>query len=359
MKKTGIVAAIALLAVIGVGVFAVSISPSGGLGTSGAQSAVAPSTALPSNAASSSSVPAYPGENSTSESTSTLCILSIPENATITQTFNSTNLGSVVTFQNGTSYYFDAASCPQPLQAQLYAIVYPIVTDPSFTAVENGTAYHYVGMASGSRTFANGTTVNEPQYHFVSYGNPLDPNLTNCSGGVVPISSYGTYSTVNELVAFLPYYANGTANYSAMTFSVQSSQFIQMCTTTTTANTSEVYTTLTTTQLGCGNGLVDDEVPCLNLEGWGINYTSSSLFLVLQNQSPVSFTLNITYSGSAANKGFTGSVTYTLNLPRSPYEQTVASPALSNLQFGDQVTITITGTAGVNFTTTLTETAGY
>jgi hypothetical protein len=357
MKKTRIAAAVALLAGIGIGIFAIGASSSGGPGTSSAQSAVAPSTTLSSSAASSSSIPAYPGGNSTSSS----CILSVPENATVTQTFNSTNVGSVVIFQNGTSRYFDAASCPQPLQAQLYAIVYPIVTDPSFTAIENGTTYHYVGMASGSRTFANGTTVNEPQYHFVSYGSPLDPNVTNCSGGVVPISSYGTYSTVDELVAFLPYYANGTANYSAMTLllQLQPSQFVQECTTTTTANTSEVYTTLTTTQLGCGNGLVDDEVPCLNLEGWGVNYTSSSLFLVLQNQSPVNFTLDITYSGSSANTGFTGSVTYTLNLPRSPYEQTVASPALRNLQLGDQVTITITGTAGVNFTTTLTETAGY
>ena len=355
MKKAGIAAAVALLAGIGIGIFAIGVYPSGGPVTSSAQSAVAPSTTLSSSAASSSSIPAYPGENSTASS----CILSVPENATVTQTSNSTKVGSVVTFQNGTSYYFDAAGCPQPLQAQLYAIVYPIVTDPSFAAMENGTTYHYVGMASGSRTFANGTTVNEPQYHFVSYGDPLDPNVTNCSGSLVPISSYGTYSTVNELVAFLPYYANGTANYSGMMFSLQPSQLVFMCTTTITANTSEVLTTLTTTQLGCGNGLVDDEVPCLNLEGWGINYTNSSVFLVLQNQSPVSFTLNITYSGSAANKGFTGSVTYTLNLPRSPYEQTVASPALPNLQLGDQVTITITGTAGVNFTTTLTETAGY
>src|SRR5580658_1472269 len=160
MKKTGIAAAIALLAVIGVGVFAVGVSPSRGSGTSGALSAVALSTALSSNAASSPSIPAYPGENSASVPTSTVCVLSVPENATVTQTNNSTNVGSVMTFQNGTSYYFDAAKCPQPLQAQLYAIIYPIVIDPRFIAMENGTTYHYVGKASWSATFfANDTTV--------------------------------------------------------------------------------------------------------------------------------------------------------------------------------------------------------
>jgi hypothetical protein len=233
------------------------------------------------------------------------------------------------------------------------------VTNPRFITMENGTTYHYVGKASGSTTFANDTTVNETQYNFVSYGNPLDPNVTNCSGGVVPISSFGTYSTVNELTAFLPYNADGTPNYSAMTFSLQPSQFIFMCTTTTTANTSEVDTTLTTTQLGCASSLVEDEIPCLDLDGWGVNYTNSSLFLVLGNYGPVNFTLDITYSGSAANKGFTGSVTVdSLNLPKSPFLQTVASPTLPDLQLGDKVTITITGTAGVYFTTTLTETAG-
>jgi hypothetical protein len=73
---------------------------------------------------STASAPAYPGK------VPGVCILSIPEDATVTRMFNSTNAGSVFTFQNGTRYYFDDAKCPQPVKAQLYSIIYPIMTDP-------------------------------------------------------------------------------------------------------------------------------------------------------------------------------------------------------------------------------------
>jgi len=116
-------------------------------------------------------------------------------------------------------------------------------------------------------------------------------------------------------------------------------------------------TTLADNILFCTN----DYSYCLYLYGWGVNYTSSELFIVV-GLGPRSGTVtlaNATFSGSPTNKGYTGSVTVNLNsLTLGGYEQTITSSALPNLQRGDQWTVTVRGTAGAYFAATLTETAG-
>jgi len=140
---------------------------------------------------------------------------------------------------------------------------------------------------------------------------------------------------------------------------------------TSTVNTTNVVvTTVAHTQLACNNSTGGGERVCLLLSGWSFNYTSRTVALVvgifgIQNSnnaitavtavSPITIA-NITFSGSPTNKGFTDSVNlYSPSLqPPSEFEQTILSPGLPNLQRGDQIVVTVRGTAGTYFTTTFT-----
>jgi hypothetical protein len=132
--------------------------------------------------------------------------------------------------------------------------------------------------------------------------------------------------------------------------------------TATGTYTGAVATTLTQTEIACSNSPGTSEIVCLYFLGWGFNYTASEAFIQLGNYGPGIVTIaNVTFSGSSTNRGYTGSVTVdltSLNLTSQGYLQQVNSPALPNLQMGDQLMITIRGTAGAYFVTTVTETAG-
>jgi hypothetical protein len=123
----------------------------------------------------------------------------------------------------------------------------------------------------------------------------------------------------------------------------------------TTTTTFGVVTTETSTQLACPNGLGASRTACLYLYGWAFNYTSSRLILVLGYQGSSSVILNLGFSGSSANKGYNTSVSdSSLTLAPSGFEQQVESPLLPNIQVGDHVNVTISGTAGLTFTTSFT-----
>jgi hypothetical protein len=126
-----------------------------------------------------------------------------------------------------------------------------------------------------------------------------------------------------------------------------------------TSTQTGIVTTLTQSQLACDNNSTASVAPCLSLYGWAFDYANSTIALALGNQQiqiqgPVK--LNITFSGLPGDAGFTGSVNLgRVTLPSGSI-QSVGSPVLPNLRQGDEVeiTITITGTANISFTTTFT-----
>lgn len=120
------------------------------------------------------------------------------------------------------------------------------------------------------------------------------------------------------------------------------------------AVTGGVVTTAQQTQLACSSPQASGTT-CLYIDGWALNYSNSTATIDFANQGPSTVTLNITFSGSAANMGFRGAVNLnSQSLPSSGSIQAITSPNLPNLQEGDQLNVTITGTTGVVFTSTIT-----
>jgi hypothetical protein len=93
----------------------------------------------------------------------------------------------------------------------------------------------------------------ETDYQFVLYSNPPDQNITDpCNGTEFPISSDGGYFEINQLIVSVPYNADGTPNYPAMTIQrIPGENESFMCITTTVSPA--VVTTLTSTQLACND----------------------------------------------------------------------------------------------------------
>jgi hypothetical protein len=132
--------------------------------------------------------------------------------------------------------------------------------------------------------------------------------------------------------------------------------------TTSYTATTMVLTTLAQDQLACENAtpsaMPNGEV-CVDLYGWAFVYGNSTVILdTATQQNPGNIELNITFSGLPSNSGFTGSVNLDQVLfPQCscPFnEQFVHSPVLPNLEQGDEVKVTITGTSGLLFTATFT-----
>jgi hypothetical protein len=178
---------------------------------------------------------------STSEQTTTLsttqadCILEIPNGTTMTPFSNFSLAGTFVNYPNGTSVFFDASICPQPLSPQVYAVAYRVVTDPRFIAEENGVTFlpatSYNLLSGGSSSGKNGTTTHYLYLTFVEYSNPPNPLVQSCNGTRLP-NSYITlhYYEVAELDVRIPnsnfsYYTPlpsdiNSLNFSATTYSI-------------------------------------------------------------------------------------------------------------------------------------------
>lgn len=69
------------------------------------------------------------------------CLYEVPANATITPSSNSSTVGNIVQFTNGTRDYFPLNSCPQPVTPDVYALASVIIHNSTFISGENGSTF--------------------------------------------------------------------------------------------------------------------------------------------------------------------------------------------------------------------------
>lgn len=112
---------------------------------------------------STSSQQSVASSSSTSTASGPYCLLSVPADAQIGYSVNSTFYGHVVTYSNGTQAFFSEFSCPQPVFGEkssliplvyynattsVYAMAVAAESNSSFVAAENGSEFLFFGTSA-------------------------------------------------------------------------------------------------------------------------------------------------------------------------------------------------------------------
>jgi hypothetical protein len=129
----------------------------------------------------------------------------VPDSANVTFYANSTLSGINVAYQNGTSSFFLAGSCPQPVHEDLYQAVSNVSRDSRFLRAENGSQFTVDPINSLSQPLdaQNGSV-------FVA----LIFNELNLSDPIFPCNLNLVYSNpISQIYVFIPVTSNGTLAY--------------------------------------------------------------------------------------------------------------------------------------------------
>jgi hypothetical protein len=124
------------------------------------------------------------------------CLFDVPQNATL-GSFGAANVGGVygtlVSFSDGLNASFPVVRCPQPVDHAYFEMAMAAVTNSTFIAMENGSAYHYAGTGPTVTLSENRSAV---ALQFNTYGN--ETGLTGCG------ATYGMRILGQISVLFFP-----------------------------------------------------------------------------------------------------------------------------------------------------------
>jgi len=133
------------------------------------------------------------------------CTQLVPSTAQISFFANSTIVGEYVTYSNGTSNFFTAGACPQPVYQNVYSAVATVDQDPRFIRIENGSQFTVDPINSLSQpiTMLNGSEVGELIFNDLNLTDPIYP----CNMNLI-------YSNpIAQIYVFIPLLPNGTYVY--------------------------------------------------------------------------------------------------------------------------------------------------
>lgn len=159
------------------------------------------------------------------------CLFEVPINATIGTFQNSTMMGYMVTYANGSNTFFPAYSCPTPVHPDLFALTSTIEVNSQFVADENGTTIPVVPFIGGHSTEVNGSTFNYVDLNFILFSNeklyPCGPN------------GYWVYKELAKIQVSIPVDARGNYMFSKMTMEALPQGMLNIfhCITTTNLTT--------------------------------------------------------------------------------------------------------------------------
>ncbi len=169
------------------------------------------------------------GAGNLSASNSSACMIEVPSNSTIDTFQNSTVMGYLVTYSNGSKTLFPAYFCPSPVHSDLFDIASTVEESSQFIAAENGTTIPIVPFIGGYSTDVNGSSVNYAVLHFILFSNtkiyPCGPQ------------GYWSYEERAIIQVVIPIAPSGTYIFSSMTVQRAPQGWLNdfHCTTTTNA----------------------------------------------------------------------------------------------------------------------------
>jgi hypothetical protein len=139
------------------------------------------------------------------------CLFDVPQNATLSS-FGTANVGgvygTVVSFSNGINASFPVIGCPQPVEHIYFEMALAAVTNSTFIAMENGSAYYYAGTGPTVALSENRSAV---ALQFNTYGN--ETGLTGCG------ATYGMQILGQINVLFFPSSAGSPPDLSSPEYS--------------------------------------------------------------------------------------------------------------------------------------------
>jgi hypothetical protein len=144
----------------------------------------------------------------------TTCTQLVPDSANVTFFANSTIAGATVTYGNGTTSFYQAGTCPQPVHENLYQAVSAVSQDPHFIKDENGSQFTVdpINSLANPLDLQNGSTYEELIFDDLNLSDPIFPCNLNLiySNPIaeiyvfIPVSANGTLVYANETVAAYP-----------------------------------------------------------------------------------------------------------------------------------------------------------
>jgi hypothetical protein len=133
------------------------------------------------------------------------CAQLVPDSSNITFFANSTIAGTLVNSSGGSSAFYRAGTCPQPVHQDLYQAISAVTMDPRFVRAENGTQFTVDPINSLSQPvqLTNGLTYQELIFNHLNLSDPIYP----CNLNLI-------YSQpISAIYVFVPILANGSLNY--------------------------------------------------------------------------------------------------------------------------------------------------
>jgi hypothetical protein len=131
----------------------------------------------------------------------------VPDSANIQFFDNSTFAGDTVSYSNGTTGFFAAGVCPQPVSTALYDAVISVEQDQKFVSAENGSTYtiNSIESLAGPLTAPNGS-----EYEALVFDN------LNTSDTIFPCNLSGMYKNpLGQIEVLAPILANGSLDWAS------------------------------------------------------------------------------------------------------------------------------------------------
>jgi hypothetical protein len=138
------------------------------------------------------------------------CTTLIPDSATASFFANSTVAGVSVSYGNGSSSFFLAGKCPQPVHQNLYNAISVVAQDPRFIRDENGSQFTVDPIYSTNTpvNVGNGSEFNVLVFNRLNLSDPIFPcNMSTVFSKpiaqidvLIPVSSNGTNVYSNDTI---------------------------------------------------------------------------------------------------------------------------------------------------------------
>ncbi len=108
---------------------------------------------------------------------SSSCTQPVSPSAQISFFANSTVAGEVVSYGNGTTYFYTAGACPQPVYQDVYNAVATVNQDPRFVRVENGSQFTVdpINSLASPIDMINGSVDEELIFNHLNLSYPIFP----------------------------------------------------------------------------------------------------------------------------------------------------------------------------------------
>lgn len=132
------------------------------------------------------------------------CLISVPWATWVAdQTINSSFVGFVERFPNGTASVLPAGTCPQLVPANLYSVVSGVETNSNFTKAENGSRYFFFDLTNSSTSGVS----NSSGPYSLAWTNLYFYDWSHVHENVFPCGY--DYFSISEIVVIVPVNSQG------------------------------------------------------------------------------------------------------------------------------------------------------